>query len=141
MTDVPSLTWSSESTLERDEAGDPITDDHHHVLSHETLLGSDHEDETSQALRKLSPRRHRSEALVDPPKFMADPDDEGALDKVVQWMIYPEPEQRPTIEQVYYLEGVQWVERRRRAGATIYEGNWGPAEEVLNHDVDMADAD
>ncbi|EKG17785.1 hypothetical protein MPH_04964 [Macrophomina phaseolina MS6] len=142
LSDLPSLTFSSDTTLERDESGDPILEEDVAVApSHETLFGSDHDDETSQALRKLSPRRHLTDTLVEPPKFMVDPEDEGALDRIVQWMISPDPETRPVIDQIYHLDGVQWVERRRRAGATIYEGNWGPADYVLNpdQDVDMMD--
>ncbi|EOD48547.1 hypothetical protein UCRNP2_4702 [Neofusicoccum parvum UCRNP2] len=142
LSDLPSLTFSSDTTLERDESGDPILDEEAAMIpSHETLLGSDHDDETSQALRKLSPRRHLPATLVEPPRFMVDPEDDGALDRVVQWMISPDPEARPVIEQIFHLDGVQWVEKRRRAGATIYEGNWGPADYVLNceDDVDMMD--
>ncbi|KAK8227366.1 hypothetical protein HDK90DRAFT_57528 [Phyllosticta capitalensis] len=142
ISDLPSLTWSSESTLERDESGEPICDEVSMMPIGETLFGSDHDDETSQALRRLSPKRQRMEALVEPPRFMVDQNEPGALDNVVQWMIHPDPKARPTIDQVCELEGVQWVEKRRRAGATVYEGNWGPADYVLNpeNDVDMTDA-
>jgi mitosis inhibitor protein kinase SWE1 len=34
---------------------------------------------------------------------------------------------------------VQWAESRRRAGATVFEGNWGPADEVLAEDAEMID--
>ncbi|KAF4536628.1 Protein kinase [Lasiodiplodia theobromae] len=142
LSDLPSLTFSSDTTLERDESGDPILDEEVVVApSHEPLFGSDHDDETSQTLRKLSPRRYLTDTLVEPPQFMVDPEDEGALDRVVQWMISPDPHMRPIIDQIYHLDGVQWVYRRRRAGATIYEGNWGPADYVLNpeQDVDMMD--
>ncbi|KAK8163648.1 hypothetical protein IWX90DRAFT_386607 [Phyllosticta citrichinensis] len=142
ISDLPSLTWSSESTLERDESGEPICDEASMMPVGETLFGSDHDDETSQALRRLSPKRQRLEALVEPPRFMVDQNEPGALDNVVQWMIHPDPAARPTIDQVCELEGVRWVEKRRRAGATVYEGNWGPADYVLNpeNDVDMTDA-
>ncbi|KAJ9664854.1 mitosis inhibitor protein kinase swe1 [Coniosporium apollinis] len=139
-TDIPSLTWSSESTLARDESGDPID-----LLSandaNDSFLGLDADDDTLHFLRKLSPRRQRPHDLVQPPNFMVDPDDNEALDKLVHWMISPNPEDRPVIDQVYRSGGVQWVEKRRRAGATIYEGNFGPADDVLNHeqDVDMTD--
>ncbi|KAF2083176.1 kinase-like protein [Saccharata proteae CBS 121410] len=154
MSDLPSLTFSSESTLERDESGDPVSSNHHDNMdnsaafsSHETLCRSDHEDEGVKPLPKLtlSPRRQQ-ETLVNPPSFMIDPDNSEALDRVVQWMISPNPDERPLIDQIYRLEGVQWVEKRRRAGATVYEGNWGPADDVLADppemgDVDMVDAD
>jgi mitosis inhibitor protein kinase SWE1 len=72
---------------------------------------------------------------------MMDSEHEQSLDKIVFSMVAEDPDMRPTIEQVYQFQGVQWVEKRRRSGATIYEGNWGPADDVLNHeqDVDMTD--
>ena len=56
-------------------------------------------------------------------------------------MICPDPDDRPNINQLLAAGGVQWVDRRRRAGATVYEGNYGPADDVLNHeqDVEMVD--
>ncbi|KAI7260137.1 hypothetical protein KC352_g10265, partial [Hortaea werneckii] len=86
-------------------------------------------------------RRNRSRELVSPPNFMIDPRDPEALDQVVQWMICPRPEGRPNIDQLLSAGGVQWVEARRRAGATIYEGSWGPADSVVSHgqDVEMSD--
>jgi len=140
MSDLPSLTWSSESDLPRDESGDPI--DFFSSMAREPFfLGADGDEDSFGFLR--APVAHRDEDLVKPPNFMVDPEDHEALDKVVQWMISPQPDERPVIDQVYHCGGVQWVEKRRRAGATIYEGNWGPADDVLNHeqDVDMVDAD
>lgn len=141
MSDLPSLTWSSESSLARDQSGDPVNDLSTNG-SNETLCVSDGEDDTFKFLRDLAPRSHRPEELVKPPNFMVDPDDNEALDKIVQWMISPQPDERPAIDQVYHCGGVQWVEKRRRAGGTIYEGNWGPADDVLDdgHDIDMTDA-
>ena len=141
MSDLPSLTWSSESSLARDRSGDPVNDLSTNG-SNKTICVSDGEDDTFKFLRDLAPRSHRSEELVKPPNFMVDPDDNEALDKIVQWMISPQPDERPAIDQVYHCGGVQWVEKRRRAGGTIYEGNWGPADDVLDdgHDIDMTDA-
>lgn len=70
---------------------------------------------------------------------MVDADHEQALDKIVGWMISPDPFQRPTADQVLQTYGVQFAEHRRRAGATIYEGNWGPADEILVEDAEMMD--
>ena len=141
MSDLPSLTWSSESSLARDQSGDPVNDLSTNGFN-ETLCVSDGDDDTFKFLRVLAPRSHRPEELVKPPNFMVDPDDNEALDKIVQWMISPQPDERPAIDQVYHCGGVQWVEKRRRAGGTIYEGNWGPADDVLGdgHDIDMTDA-
>jgi len=61
------------------------------------------------------------------------------LVKIVKWMIQPSPDDRPLISQVLQCDGVQWVEGRRRAGATVYEGNWGPADNVLADDAEMMD--
>ncbi|KAF2835078.1 kinase-like protein [Patellaria atrata CBS 101060] len=140
LSEVPSLTWSSDTTLARDESGDPVRIKGNE--SYESMYNSDAEDEDFKFLRDISPRLRRPQELVQPPNFMVDPNDPEALDKMVQWMICPEPGMRPTIDQVYKFGGVQWVEHRRRAGATIYEGTWGPADDVLNHqhDVVMSDA-
>ncbi|TKA61889.1 hypothetical protein B0A49_10232 [Cryomyces minteri] len=112
LSDLPSLTFSSDSDLVRDESGDPVD-----------LL-----------------RNMRAHDLVQPPNFMVDSRDTEALDNVVQWMISPLPESRPVINEILNCGGVLWVGRRRRAGATVFEGNWGPADDVLaDQDVDMMD--
>ncbi|KAL2358491.1 WEE protein kinase [Cryomyces antarcticus] len=112
LSDLPSLTFSSDSDLVRDESGDPVD-----------LL-----------------RNMRAHDLVQPPNFMVDSRDTEALDNVVQWMISPLPESRPIINEILNCGGVLWVGRRRRAGATVFEGNWGPADDVLaDQDVDMMD--
>ncbi|KAF2807950.1 kinase-like protein [Mytilinidion resinicola] len=141
MTDLPSLTWSSESSLPRDESGDPITDISTNA-SNETLCGSETEDESFRLFNDIEPRSHFPEQLVQPPNFMIDPNDSECLDKIVEWMISPNPDERPTVDQLCNCGGVQWVKNRRRAGATVYEGTWGPADDVLSteHDVDMLDA-
>jgi mitosis inhibitor protein kinase SWE1 len=140
LSDLPSLTFSSEISLPRDESGDPVNRAPN--LSRDTLCGSDDEDNAFKFSRDASPTPRRVEELVEAPNFMIDSEDNEALDKVVQWMISPNPDERPDIEQVHELNAVQWVERRRRAGATVYEGSYGPADDVLNHDrdVDMTDA-
>lgn len=139
MSDLPSLTWSSESSLPRDETGDPVPTGFGSQPS-DNFLSSDQPHDIG-LLRRTTSHARRSQELVDPPKFMIDPEDNEALDKVVGWMISANPDERPTINQVYQFQGVQWVEARRRSGATIYEGNWGPSDDVLNHgqDVDMTD--
>lgn len=139
MSDLPSLTWSSESSLPRDESGDPLPPASASQSS-DNFLDSDHADGVG-LLRRATSHARRSQELVDPPKFMIDPADNEALDKVVAWMLSESPNERPNIDQVYQLQGVQWVEARRRSGATIFEGNWGPSDDVLNHglDVDMTD--
>ncbi|KAE9977458.1 hypothetical protein EG328_002044 [Venturia inaequalis] len=127
LSELPSLTFSSDNTLERDDSGAPIT----------PSKGTPDMDNFLDHVQPVRPVH----SLVTPPSFMIDPEDNQALDTVVLWMISQNPDARPTIDQVYNLKGVQWVQERRRSGATIFEGTWGPADDVLNHeqDVDMMD--
>lgn len=141
LSDLPSLTWSSDSSLVRDDSGDPI-DLLNGGQSNESLCTSHQGDDDLGFLRPNAPKMERSQDLVQPPNFMVDPNDSEALERIVQWMICPNPDQRPTIDQLLHAGGVQWVEQRRRAGATVFEGTWGPADDVLNHgeqDVEMMD--
>lgn len=149
MSDVPSLTFSSEtSTIFRDSSGKPLLQD----AAVDDFYGSDsgHEDLSSPkifhhgsgARRKSRPSNFqllRNGELAQPPSFMMDANHEEALDNLVRWMISPEPSHRPIVDQILGATGVQWAEARRRAGATIYEGNWGPADEVLADDAEMID--
>jgi len=147
MSDVPSLTWSSEaSNIWRDASGNPLSqgpsfedvygseDDEGliQVTSLNSHVGMSHDD-------RKSVHSTRSGELVQPPDFMVDPRNDQALDRIVRWMISPEPHDRPVIDQVLCTVGVHWVEVRRRAGATVFEGNWGPADEVLAEDAEMID--
>lgn len=170
MQDVPSLTFSSDSNLVRDESS--YDDDAYDPLkflpntSRETLCCSDGGTDATDTTHNLhslhnggstsagssntsflpqgSPTPMRLEDCVKPPNFMVDPTDEQALDRIVQrGMLSPDPLARPTADQILGLAAVQWVDRRRRAGATVHEGNYGPADDVLNlgdRDVDMMDA-
>ncbi|WPH00501.1 kinase-like protein [Acrodontium crateriforme] len=139
MSDLPSLTWSSESSLMRDESGDPV--EILNAASEESLCQSAEDDDDLSFLKSGRPVISRRQELVKAPNFMVDSNDPEALERVVQGMIFPNPDMRPVIDQLLAAGGVQWVERRRRAGATVYEGNWGPADDVLNHeqDVEMLD--
>ncbi|KAI6929701.1 kinase-like protein [Hortaea werneckii] len=141
LSDLPSLTWTTESSLMRDESGEPI--DNVNTPEIDISEPAVQEEDDFSFLRPASKghRRNRSRELVSPPNFMIDPRDPEALDQVVQWMICPRPEGRPNIDQLLSAGGVQWVEARRRAGATIYEGSWGPADSVVSHgqDVEMSD--
>ncbi|KAI9927359.1 hypothetical protein ASPWEDRAFT_117169 [Aspergillus wentii DTO 134E9] len=138
MSDVPSLTWSTETSIFRDASGNPVSEE----PSFEELCASDFGDDdfgdSFLGNRKPVPMA-RSGELVDPPDFMVDANHEQALDKIVRWMISPEPYDRPTADQVLETYAVQFIERRRRAGATVYEGNWGPADEILAEDTEMMD--
>ncbi|KXS97274.1 hypothetical protein AC579_1605 [Pseudocercospora musae] len=141
LSDLPSLTWSSDSSLPRDESGDPV--EMLNAQSTESLCTSNQGDDDLSFLRPTVPKHQRSQDLGQAPNFMIDPTDSEALDTMVQWMINPDPDMRPSVGQLLMTHGVRWVETRRRAGATVYEGAWGPAEDVLNHgeqdDVEMLD--
>jgi mitosis inhibitor protein kinase SWE1 len=149
MSDVPSLTWSSRDSITfRDSTGNPLSEGESfediYVSDSEKAEGDyaneiDFDSPTKQLQTKKSSSLSRSGELVEPPQFMIDPKHEDALDKVVRWMISPEPLDRPVVDQVLQTIGVQWAETRRRAGATVYEGNWGPADEVLAEDAEMID--
>jgi mitosis inhibitor protein kinase SWE1 len=112
LSDVPSLTGSSDSQILRDENGDP--------------LASSSSSSFNTSSTASSSARHQSE-LSDPPEFMHDPLHPHSLDSLVGWMLEPDPQARPTVQQVLASGGLQWVAQRRRAGATVYEGRWGPA--------------
>ncbi|KAJ5178905.1 hypothetical protein N7492_002115 [Penicillium capsulatum] len=136
MSDVPSLTWSSETSIFRDATGNPVSED----SSFEELCTSDLAGHHDDLLANRRPSRlARSGELVNPPAFMVDAHHPDTLDKTVRWMISPEPLDRPTADQILSTYGVLFVDRRRRAGATVFEGNWGPADEILAEDAEMID--
>lgn len=147
MSDVPSLTWSSEtSNIFRDASGNPLPDD----TSGDDFDGLDDrgphnpEDQAGHGQEGLASHRKsahmaRNGELVHPPAFMVDAADDQALDNIVRWMISPNPADRPIANQLLQTVGVQWAESRRRAGATVFEGNWGPADEILAEDAEMID--
>ena len=142
MSDLPSLTFSSESSLVRDESGDPVgmLNNSGHDTSMTSFADDDDDDLGFCSPRPAATPRPRD--LVQPPAFMVDINDSDALDKLLQSLIRPVPAERPTVDQILSSGGVHWVASRRRAGATIYEGNWGPANDVLDHaaqDVEMLD--
>ena len=133
MSDVPSLTWSSGvSTIMRDATGNPLPE------PSETVNPDDHDMEGTDG-DDDDGKRTRNGELLDPPLFMTDAANPQALDALVKWMISPSPQHRPLASEVLLAEGVQFVNARRRAGATVYEGNWGPADEVLAEDAEMID--
>lgn len=148
MSDVPSLTSSSESSnILRDSSGKPLSREE----SFEDMYGADHRTDSLEspcAKGQLIDDRSKDEPkyqllrcgeLSTPPDFMVDPGNEEALDRIVRWMISPKPDDRPVVQQVLATKGVRWAQARRRAGATIYEGNWGPADEILQDDAEMID--
>ena len=123
MSDLPSLTWASESSLARDDSGEP--------LEPPPDACPPDDDDLLAFLKPAPAPPTRTQDLVTPPAFMVDARHPQALDRLVQRMICPAPERRPCTTALLAAGGVRWVERRRRAGATVYEGNWGPADCVL----------
>ncbi|KAK9459877.1 kinase-like domain-containing protein [Lipomyces oligophaga] len=81
----------------------------------------------------------RSQIPAWAPEFML----EGAdnLDQLVKWMLKPEPYERPTIEQIMSAAEVQLVDSRRKAGAIIFEGEYGPNPNNRDPDGNMLDQD
>lgn len=149
--DVPSLSWNSEaSSIPRDAYGNPLPS---RGGSLEDFFGSDSGDDEfgspnvfrqrnegyNETQIKHGHQSMRSGELTEPPSFMTDINNEQSLDRVVRWMISPRAPDRPTARQLLETVGVHWAQTRRRAGATIFEGNWGPADEVLADDAEMMD--
>jgi mitosis inhibitor protein kinase SWE1 len=155
MSDVPSLTWSSASIVARDATGIPLEESNESMTS----LGSDDEIDTAFGSPTMSSRKRHSVPptkvvshrtanifgslrpgeLEDPPDFMRDQFHEQNLDRIVRWMISPRPEDRPMVYQILDTDSIRWVQARARGGAVIYEGNWGPADDVLACDAEMID--
>ncbi|KAF2029935.1 kinase-like protein [Setomelanomma holmii] len=126
---LPSLTWSADSgTLDRDSHGDPFTEES--KASMDMFLMSDTDNDSLSSL-KVRPGSSHDEELARAPKFMTERYDINSMDNVVKAMLHQDPDQRPTAEQVLNCFGCQWVQSRRRSGATVYEGNFGPTDDVL----------
>ncbi|KAI0407605.1 hypothetical protein F4802DRAFT_595006 [Xylaria palmicola] len=84
----------------------------------------------------------RKTELQQPPAFMSDPNHGSSLDTVVRRMLAAVPMLRFTAPDLLQLEASTWVAHRRRAGATVFEGNWGPGDEVIEPlclDTEMTD--
>jgi mitosis inhibitor protein kinase SWE1 len=155
MSDVPSLTWSSSSMASRDATGMPLDDSD---ASMDSFLSDDEIEREFGSPSMHNKKRHynsgkrslshdpgnlfgsvRRGELHAGPAFMRDPYHEHALDRLVKWMITPRPQDRPTVDDILNSEGLHWVQNRRRAGATVFEGSWGPADAVLADDAEMID--
>ena len=164
LSEVPSLTWNSEkegSVLFRDSKGEALDDeilangeepyeeqDDSHVVIHEDdVVHEDvhkvNKDELSVHLLDdgnvtLLPMTRSGELTV-PPTFMLEASYQSSLDSVVRCLLSRDPTHRPSPEAILQAEGLQWVQRRRRAGASVYEGDWGPADDLLSDDAEMID--
>lgn len=60
--------------------------------------------------------------LIYPPHFM----ENGGLERIVQSMLAPDPKKRPKAVDILERVEIKWIDGRRRAPATIFEGLWGP---------------
>lgn len=148
MSDVPSLTSSSASSICRDSSGKPLSEPVSVEDFYAPGLGSDNFGSPS-SLHARSEQQKPSESdedqfervgeLANPPSFMVDANHPEALDKIVRWMISPKSIDRPTADEILATTSVRWTDLRRRAGATIYEGNWGPADDIFAHDTEIMD--
>ncbi|KAF2670809.1 kinase-like protein [Microthyrium microscopicum] len=105
---LPALTNNPESHLDRDINGEPI-------------MGS-----SSDSSSPLRPQPFFG--LRQPPLFMQYEEDDNSLDGLVRSMLAREASDRPTAEQIFRHQGLQWVHTRSQLGATIFEGNWGPTD-------------
>ncbi|KAK5992319.1 Mitosis inhibitor protein kinase wee1 [Cladobotryum mycophilum] len=117
LSEVPSLTWSPSVEVQRDASGTPT----------ELVDGDEPEVSRSPTSGNLFGSFKRQE-LQQPPDFMVEAFHPSSLDSIVRWMTSENAEDRPLIDQVLALEGLQWVAEHRNAPATVYEGNWGPLE-------------
>jgi mitosis inhibitor protein kinase SWE1 len=126
---LPSLTWSADSsTLSRDSHGDPVPEDSR--ASADAFLMSDADNDSMSSIT-VRPESSPAEELARAPKFMTERSDPCSMDNVVKAMLHQDPDRRPSAEAVLQCFGCQWVETRRRSGATVYEGNFGPSDDVL----------
>ncbi|KAG5976366.1 hypothetical protein E4U58_004313 [Claviceps cyperi] len=133
LSEVPSLTWTPSIEVRRDSTGNPTESGHSDEL----------EGGKTQSARNLFRSFKRSE-LQKPPEFMVQAIHPSSLDSIVRWMTAQEPAERPSVDQILELEGLQWVAAHRSAPATVYEGNWGPAEIfpvsiAIDSDTEMMD--
>ncbi|KAF1840300.1 kinase-like protein [Cucurbitaria berberidis CBS 394.84] len=126
---LPSLTWSADSsTLSRDSNGDPVSESARPSMDGFLMSDADADSLSSISIKQSS---NPEEELARAPNFMVERADPNSMDHVVHAMLNQNPDLRPTAEQVLQCFGCQWVDSRRRAGATVYEGNFGPGDEIL----------
>ncbi|OTA70406.1 hypothetical protein K449DRAFT_427933 [Hypoxylon sp. EC38] len=145
--EIPLLTQGVTTVVVRDATGMPIDDSDRST----NLFADDH---VSQNARRSYNFRGttrssgdifglgRKSELQQPPDFMRDPNNSNSLDIVVRSMLMPHPRHRPTASQLLSLDAARWVASRQRAAATVFEGNWGPGDEVtapISLDTEMTD--
>ncbi|KAI1087374.1 hypothetical protein F5B19DRAFT_497461 [Rostrohypoxylon terebratum] len=136
--DVPQMTLN-EPPLVRDANGLPLSDDDRK----DNLFGESHNPNQPRRTYNFRSRQSadifglgRKNELQDPPEFMRNMEHPESLEVIVKSMLAPDPVNRPNIFQLLSLQAVNWVATRQRAAATVFEGNWGPADEVSNISLD-----
>jgi mitosis inhibitor protein kinase SWE1 len=143
--EVPVLTPNATSVL-RDATGMPVDETEHSI----GVLGDHSGARTTRRTYNFRSNRQsgdifglsRKNELQQPPAFMRNSNHTSSLDAVVKWMLASEPMHRPTVAQLLELESLTWVASRQRAGATVFEGSWGPADEPtepISLDTEMTD--
>jgi mitosis inhibitor protein kinase SWE1 len=125
LSDISSLNFSVRSLQTNSASGNM---DH----SSQTSL-----DDDEGAQREICASRSFVDQPVHIPCYFTDDAHPESLFQIAKRLIHSEPSQRLTVNEICNLSGVQWVQNRRRAGATIYEGTWGPSDEVLGHGMDV----
>jgi mitosis inhibitor protein kinase SWE1 len=165
LSEVPSLTWNSDkegSVFFRNSKGEALDEellatgeeqceeyDNVNIVIHEDDRGhrrSVHkltkDDLSIQILedgtKTLLPYTRSGERPL-PPTFMLEAKYQSSLDSVVRCLLSRDPAHRPNPEEILQAEGMQWVQNRRRAGASVYEGDWGPTDDLLSDDAEMID--
>ncbi|KAI2469462.1 hypothetical protein F4781DRAFT_216823 [Annulohypoxylon bovei var. microspora] len=144
--EVPTLTQDVDATpIARDANGMPLDDGDRNA----NLFGDGHAANRPRRTYNFRSRQSadifglgRKNELQHPPDFMKDPYHANSLDIVVKSMLAPDPIYRPSIFFLLRLPAVNWVANRQRAAATVFEGNWGPADEVpslISLDTEMTD--
>ncbi|KAI0974000.1 hypothetical protein F4678DRAFT_394338 [Xylaria arbuscula] len=152
--EVPILTQVG-STVQRDAEGMPLDDTERNLNVSDNDANTAKSSRRSYVLRsgvrqsgdifglnRAGPGSSRKTELQQPPVFMSDPNHCSSLDTVVRQMLAAVPVLRFTALDLLQLEALTWVGHRRRAGATVFEGNWGPGDEVvepLSLDTEMTD--
>lgn len=145
------LTGSESDALVRDATGMPILGDIE-ITSGVSPLPQDEQDPAGDNSQEFpfnfsNSSTHNASNLFSipkrgdlqhPPGFMVEAEHPDSLDQIVQWMLAPRPDDRPTAEQVLDFKSANWIITHRRAGATVFEGNWGPQDDV-QADTDMMD--
>lgn len=141
MRNIPSLTNKNAGSVVRDATGTPIGQDSAISPPATECIPFQFSGNTmTHDASNLFGARSRAE-LRSPPDFMANAGDPNSLDSIVGWMLHPNPAQRPTAQQLIDTDALRWIALRRHAGATVYEGNFGPEEGPWRNFINQGSVD